>query len=62
MREINTGETIGIKRSFDGLGRIVVPKEFRDELDMQPEESVELFLVKDGIFIKKIKEKRNENI
>lgn len=56
MREINTGETIGIKRSFDGLGRIVVPKEFRDELDMQPEESVELFLVKDGIFIKKIKE------
>ena len=62
VRVINTGETIGVKRSFDGLGRIVVPKEFRDELDMQLGETVEVFQVKDGIFIKKIKEVRNESI
>ncbi len=52
MKEINTGETIGIKRKLDNLGRVVLPIEFRKELGINERDEVEIFLVKDGIFIK----------
>lgn len=56
MKKIKTGETIGIKRRFDDLGRIVIPKEFRKELGVKEETKGEMFLLPDGIFIKINKE------
>lgn len=56
MRKIRTGETKGIKRHFDDLGRIVVPKEFRKELGINDDTEGEMFLLPDGIFIKINKE------
>mgnify|MGYP002526773352 CR=1 FL=1 len=56
MKKIKTGETIGIKRHFDDLGRIVVPKEFRKELGINDDTEGEMFLLPDGIFIKINKE------
>lgn len=56
MRKIRTGETKGIKRHFDDLGRIVVPKEFRKELGIKDDTEGEMFLLSDGIFIKIEKE------
>lgn len=52
MRKIKIGETKGIKRHFDELGRIVIPKEFRKELDISDNTEGEIFLIPDGIFIK----------
>ena len=52
MRKIKTGETKGLKRKFDDLGRIVIPKEFRDELGIKDKDKVEIFLLNDGLFIK----------
>ena len=54
MKEVNTGETIGIKRKLDNLGRVVIPIEFRKELDIKVLDKIEIFLVKDGIFLKKV--------
>lgn len=56
VKKIKTGETIGIKRRFDELGRIVIPKEFRNELGIKEETKGEIFLLPDGIFIKIEKE------
>lgn len=56
MKKIRTGETKGIKRRFDDLGRIVIPKEFRKELDITNDTQGEMFLLSDGIFIKVGKE------
>ncbi len=56
MREVNTGETVGVIRKLDNLGRIVPPAEFRKHLGLGPYSDVEMFMVKDGIFIKKIEE------
>ena len=52
MKKFKTGETKGIKRHFDDLGRIVIPKEFRKELNITEETQAEIFLLQDGIFIK----------
>ena len=52
MKKIKTGETMGIKRHFDILGRIVIPKEFRKELNIVDNTKGEMFLLRDGIFIK----------
>lgn len=51
-KKINVGETIGVKRKIDPLGRIVLPSEFRKELGVKEGEEVEMFLVRDGIFIR----------
>ena len=56
VKKIKTGETIVIKRRFDDLGRIVIPKEFRKELGIKEETKGEIFLLSDGIFIKIEKE------
>lgn len=52
MKKIKIGETIGIKRRFDELGRIVIPKEFRNEFDIDNTTEGEIFLIPNGIFIK----------
>ena len=51
-KEIKLGETRGITRCLDNLGRIVIPIEFRKELKLKEKDPVEIFLIKDGIFIK----------
>jgi len=52
MRTIKFGDTKGIKRKFDELGRIVIPKEYRRELKIKETAKGEMFLLPDGIFIK----------
>ena len=41
---------LGIVKEIDNLGRIVIPKEFRDRLML--ERQVELVLTKDGMLIR----------
>lgn len=49
---IDTGETIGLKRKLDPLGRVVIPKEFREEIGIKEGQQAEIFLIENGIFIK----------
>lgn len=51
-KKVNVGETIGVKRKLDPLGRIVIPKEFRDTINLKEGEEVEMFLISNGLFIK----------
>ena len=53
--KIDIGDTKGIARRLDGLGRITLPIEFRKELNMFSDEQewAEIFLLEDGMFIKK---------
>lgn len=51
-KKINVGETMGVKRKIDPLGRIVLPSEFRKELGIKEGEEVEMFLIPDGIYIR----------
>lgn len=53
-REIDLGETKGIERKFDKLGRVVIPIEFRNTLRLKEKDNVEIYLLQDGIFIKKV--------
>lgn len=50
---IDLGNTRGLTRNLDELGRIVIPKEFRQELNLRQKDKVEIFLLQDGIYIKK---------
>ncbi|NLD19136.1 MAG: AbrB/MazE/SpoVT family DNA-binding domain-containing protein [Clostridiales bacterium] len=43
----------GIVRNVDGLGRIVIPKELRDMLHMETGDSLEVYVMEDGIVLKK---------
>ena len=53
-KKMNLGETRGIIRKIDDLGRATLPKEFRDALKMKNKDAVEIYLLQDGIFIKKV--------
>ena len=59
MENINTGETKGVIRKIDELGRITLPKEFRDTLELKEKDGVEIFLLKDGFYIRKIQKLDN---
>ncbi|MGN1326534.1 MAG: AbrB/MazE/SpoVT family DNA-binding domain-containing protein [Clostridia bacterium] len=50
---IDLGNTRGVSRKIDELGRIVLPIEYRKELSLNVKDSVEMFLLEDGIYIKK---------
>lgn len=54
-RKIDLGDCKGIARRLEPLGRIVLPAEFRKELEINEDEEVwlEMFLVDDGIFVRK---------
>ena len=56
MNKPETGDTIGIIRKLDDLGRIVLPKELRKSLEVKEGDSLEIFAVKDGFFIRKVKQ------
>lgn len=51
-KKVNVGETKGVKRKIDPLGRIVLPSEFRKELGIKEGEEIEMFLISDGIYIR----------
>lgn len=53
-RKIDLGETRGIKRRLDKLGRVVIPIEFRNTLEVNIKDEVEIYLLKYGFFIKKV--------
>lgn len=55
--KINTGNTRGLTRKLDELGRIVLPKEFRKTLKLEEGEKMEIFLLRDGFYIKRSEEK-----
>ena len=55
MNKPENGDTIGIIRKLDDLGRIVLPKELRKSLEVKEGDSLEIFAVKDGFFIRKVK-------
>lgn len=52
MEKIDIGNTIGVRRKLDELGRIVIPMEFRKTLDLGDRAEVEVFLLKNGFFVK----------
>lgn len=56
MKKINIGETKGIIRRLDTLGRVVFPKEFRKSLDIKNNDELEIILLKDGLYVKKVKQ------
>ena len=43
-------DRIGVFKSFDKLGRIVIPKEFRERYSLNTE--VEIIATKDGVLIR----------
>lgn len=53
MEEPNLGETLGIVRKFDDLGRVVIPKEIRKSLNIKDYDAVEIFATQRGVFIRK---------
>ena len=55
--DLQLGDTKGISRRLDLLGRITIPMEFRKELDIDDTEKpwIEMFLVNDGVYIRKKK-------
>ena len=55
--DLQLGDTKGLSRRMDVLGRITIPMEFRKELDLDETEKpwVEMFLVNEGIYIRKKK-------
>lgn len=52
IMNFNTGEVIGIKRKLDTLGRVVIPAEYREAFKLEEKSEVEIFMVKNGVFIK----------
>ena len=53
--EIELGETMGIIRQLDLLGRVVIPKEFREMLNINEKDKIGIFLLQDGLFMRKSK-------
>lgn len=53
MLQIDLGNTKGIKRKLDNLGRITLPMEFRKELNVNERDTFEMYLLDNGIFVKK---------
>ena len=46
-------EILGMTRKLDGLGRIVLPNEYRKELGLNKFDMTMIYLLEEGIFIKK---------
>lgn len=55
--DVSLGETRGISRKMDNLGRVTVPMEFRKELNINEDENpwIEMFLLNEGVYIRKKK-------
>ena len=53
MDMIAKGKPVGIVITLDSLGRVTIPKKYRNHLDCEVRSKVEVFLHEDGVFIKK---------
>lgn len=52
--EINLGNTKGIIRKVDSKSRVIIPKDFLERIGIKKsDDKVEIFLTKNGIFIRK---------
>lgn len=51
--KIDLGNTKGLSRKVDELGRYTLPMEYRKSLKINTGDEVECFLLKGGIFLKK---------
>ena len=54
-KTFNVGETRGMVRKLDDLGRVVLPIECRKEVGIKAKDKVEIFLIKDGFYIRNVK-------
>lgn len=54
-------KSTGIVRKIDNLGRIVLPKELRDNLNIESSDSVEVYVNKDMIVLKKYTPEKADN-
>ena len=45
---------VGVIRSLDNLGRVVIPSEFREMLGMREKQNVEIFLTNDGVLVRPV--------
>ena len=43
----------GMTRPVDELGRIVIPKEMRDSLDIRPQDRMEFWMTEEGMVLRK---------
>ena len=44
----------GISRPIDELGRIVIPKEIRNALDMRPKDEIEIYIEDGSMIMRKV--------
>ncbi len=51
--EIDLGNTKGVTRKIDELGRVVLPVEFRKELNLKEKDAVSVYLLENGFYIEK---------
>lgn len=52
--EINLGNTKGVIRKVDSQSRVIIPKNFLERIGIKKTDNkVEIFLTKNGIFIRK---------
>ncbi len=52
--EINLGNTKGVIRKVDSQSRVIIPKNFLERIGIKKsDDKVEIFLTKNGIFIRK---------
>lgn len=50
--DIDKSELRGMIRRLDNLGRILIPMEYRKELDLKKNDSIEIAILEDGILIR----------
>ena len=55
-KEINVGDTKGLVRRTDDLGRIVIPSEYRKQLGIKEQDEVAIFLLEKGMYIEKLEQ------
>ena len=53
MIKVDLGNTRGVKRQLDNLGRVVIPKEFRDELKIKDHDELKIYLLEEGVYVTK---------
>ena len=52
---IDLGNTKGLSRTVDNLGRLVIPSEYRKELGWGVNDKVTIHLLKNGVYVEKVK-------
>jgi len=53
--DIQKDELRGMVRRVDNLGRILVPKEYRNELELEKDNRIEIAVLEDGLLIRPLR-------